>query len=49
MSPGGTLEVRWRKVLEEMRASSGGLVRGYVTEQSGVLLLSPAGEVVSSG
>ena len=50
----GRLAVRWRKVLEEMRASSGGLVRGYVAEQSGVplgslLYSSQPGEVDSCG
>jgi hypothetical protein len=38
MSPGGRLAARWRRVLEEMRVSSGGRVRGYVAEQSGVPL-----------
>jgi hypothetical protein len=38
MSPGGRLAERWRRVLEEVRASSGGLVQGYVAEQSGVPL-----------
>jgi hypothetical protein len=38
MSPGGRLAARWKRVLEEMRVSSGGRVRGYVAEQSGVPL-----------
>jgi hypothetical protein len=38
MSPGGRLAERWRRVLEEVRANSGGLVRGYVAEQSGISL-----------
>ena len=37
-SPGGKLASLWRKVLEEMRESSGGLVRGYVAEKSGIPL-----------
>ena len=38
MSPGGKLAARWKKVVEEVRVGSGGLVRGYVTEQCGVPL-----------
>ena len=38
MSPGGKLTARWRKTLEQVRISSGGRVRGYVAEQSGVPL-----------
>ena len=38
MSPGGRLASKWKKVLAECRASSGGLVRGYVAEQSGISL-----------
>jgi hypothetical protein len=38
MSPGGKLAARWRKTLEQVRVSSGGRVRGYVAEQSGVPL-----------
>ena len=38
MSPGGRLASKWRQVMKEMRTSFGGLVRGYVAEQSGTLL-----------
>ena len=38
MSPGGKLASRWRNTLEQVRTSSGGRVRGYVAEQSGVPL-----------
>jgi hypothetical protein len=38
ISPGGRLAARWRKTLDEVRESSGGRVRGYVAEQSGVPL-----------
>ena len=38
MSPGGKLATRWRNTLEQVRTSSGGRVRGYVAEQSGVPL-----------
>ena len=37
-SPGGKLALKWREVLEEVRGSSGGLVRGYVAEKSGIPL-----------
>ena len=37
-SPGGRLAERWRRVLEEVRRSSGGLVRATVVEQPGVPL-----------
>ena len=37
-SPGGKLASLWRKELEEMRKGSGGLVRGYVAEKSGIPL-----------
>ena len=44
-SPGGRLAERWRRVLEEVRRSSGGLVRGTVVEQGGLpisaLLVDP--------
>ena len=54
MSPGGRLASKWRQVLQEMRTSSGGLVRGYVAEQSGtplgsILYSSQPGEVDSCG
>jgi hypothetical protein len=38
MSPGGKLAARWRSTLEQVRVSSGGRVRGYVAEQSGIPL-----------
>ena len=38
MSPGGRLATKWRGVMEEVRRSSGGKVRGYVAEQSGIPL-----------
>ena len=38
MSPEGRLASKWRQVVEELKNSSGGLVRGYVAEQSGVAL-----------
>ena len=38
MSSGGRLASKWKKVLEEVRKSSGGRVRGYVAERSGVPL-----------
>ena len=37
-SPGGRLALKWRKEIEEIRNSSGGLVRGYVAEKSGIPL-----------
>ena len=37
-TPGGKLAMKWREVLEEVRESSGGLVRGYVAEKSGIPL-----------
>ena len=37
-SPGGKLAEKWRKVMEEVRESSSGLVRGYVAEKSGIPL-----------
>ena len=37
-SPGGRLAAKWREVVEEVRESSGGLVRGYVAEKSGTPL-----------
>jgi hypothetical protein len=37
-SPGGRLAERWRRVAEEVRASSGGLVRATVVEQPGMPL-----------
>ena len=37
-SPGGRLAECWRKVAEEVRVSSGGLVRATVVEQPGVRL-----------
>ena len=37
-SPGGKLATKWRQVLEEVRESSGGLIRGYVAEKSGIPL-----------
>jgi hypothetical protein len=37
-SPGGRLAERWRQVAEEVRTSSGGLVRATVVEQTGVPL-----------
>ena len=54
MSPGGRLAHKWRQVMEEMRTSSGNLVRGYVAEQSGIplgslLYSSQPGEVDSCG
>ena len=38
MSPVGKLAARWKGTLEQVRISSGGRVRGYVAEQSGVPL-----------
>ena len=38
MSPGGRLAAKWRGVVEETRKTSGGRVRGYVAEQSGIPL-----------
>jgi hypothetical protein len=38
MSPGGRLAERWRRVAEEVRTSSGGLVRATVVEQPGMPL-----------
>ena len=37
-SPGGKLAAKWREVVEEVRESSGGLIRGYVAEKSGTPL-----------
>ena len=37
-SPGSKLAAKWKKELEEVKASSGGLVRGYVAEKSGIPL-----------
>ena len=37
-SPGGQLAAKWKKVVEEIRESSGGLIRGYVAEKSGIPL-----------
>jgi hypothetical protein len=37
-SPGGRLAERWRKLVEEVRKSSGGLVRATVVEQPGLPL-----------
>ena len=37
-SPGSRLATKWKHELEEVRASSGGIVRGYVAEQSGIPL-----------
>ena len=37
-SPGGKLAAKWREVVDEVRQSSGGLVRGYVAEKSGTPL-----------
>ena len=39
-SPGGKLAAKWREVVDEVRQSSGGLVRGYVAEKSGTPLLA---------
>jgi hypothetical protein len=36
MSPGGRLAERWRRVAEEVRTSSGGLVRATIVEQPGM-------------
>ena len=38
MSPGGRLAAMWRGVMEEVRRSSGGRVKGYVAEQLGIPL-----------
>jgi hypothetical protein len=38
MSPGGRLAESWRRVAEEVRASSGGLVRATIVEQPGMPL-----------
>ena len=35
-SPGGRLAEKWKQVVEGMRESSGGLVKGYVAEKTGV-------------
>ena len=37
-SPGGRLAAKWRKEVDEVRSSSGGLIRGYVAEKSGIPL-----------
>ena len=37
-SPGGQLAAKWKKVVDEVRESSGGLIRGYVAEKSGIPL-----------
>ena len=37
-SPGGKLAAKWKKVVEEVREGSGGLIRGYVAEKSGIPL-----------
>ena len=37
-SPGSRLAKEWRRELEEIKESSGGLIRGYVAEQSGTPL-----------
>ena len=34
-SPGSRLAKKWKRELEEIKESSGGLIRGYVAEQSG--------------
>ena len=35
-SPGGRLAEKWKQVVEEMRESSGGLIKAYVAEKTGV-------------
>ena len=40
MSPGGRLAERWRRVVEEVRQSSGGLVRATVVEKPGIPISS---------
>ena len=37
-SPGSRLATKWKKELEEVKESSGGLVKGYVAEKSGTPL-----------
>ena len=37
-SPGGHLAAKWKKVMEEVRESSGNLIKGYVAEKSGIPL-----------
>ena len=54
MSPGGRLANIWKKIVEEVRVSSGGLVRAKVVEQAGVrisalLVDSSPGEVDQCG
>ena len=54
VTPGGRLANKWRTVLEEVRRSSDGRVRGYVAERSGVplsalLYSSQPGEVDDCG
>ena len=39
-SPGSKLAAKWKKELEDVKASSGGLIRGYVAEKSGIPLSS---------
>ena len=46
MTPGGKLADRWRKVVEEVRVSSGGGVRARVVEQGGVPLHSVLGKML---
>ena len=41
-SPGGHLAAKWKKVMEEVRESSGNLIKGYVAEKSGIPPLCPA-------
>ena len=38
--PGGRLAERWKKVVEEMKSSSGGLVKAVVVEKPGLPCLS---------
>ena len=35
-SPGGRLAEKWKQVVEEMRESSGGLIKAYVAEKTGI-------------
>ena len=46
ISPGGRLADKWRRIVEDVRASTGGEVRAKVIEQAGVPLHSMLGKAV---